>query len=725
MRERSKGESRQSIGLTETFKGATRDAIWPAEEYRFGAFVLRTDRRELRHEGVLRPMERRCFDLLAYLLRHAGRVVTKDELLDNVWSSRFVSTSVIAQSVLKVRKALYTDASLPELVRTVHRVGYRLAADVERRRIMPSELLSHREAGVWDWQRISASGLSCQEPWAVAALDAFGIWALQSHGVAVRDDMRIPGPNTAITTHCEVRSLGDGDFGATLEMIDKGGHRHQLDGLAGSPFEAVWRAAGAAALLAQLNAMLLVPCSAAKPRCWEQLALLPQPTVPGQAHTIAPLSSAWSTLLPKVSGDVLADLLMEAAWRDDAGVAAELHRLSTLATPANGLRYAIWLDLCEAMVATQAGGRPEEIALTQAHADALLEADTETAHRQLATAAHLLCASRAAPVDAPWWRRWVSRHPMSLPPASRRWWLLSALQLRLAHPEEPGAEPGTEVIQQLLLQPIEDGLQSLLLNLYGQLCEMEGDLETATRHLQHAADMAIRAPWRTSRPLCLLTLGTFAARLHDVGTLDTCIRALSTVDKVHRPRRQAILAWLQARRMRIDGSAADALRLADGALADLSTCGLWMREDFWLFLIDTALHARARGALERIRATLDGAAGRARSATLSAIDASLALLDGDKTRARQLIVRAWQLAPPSTSKRLLAMAAATALQWGMPDTTHEWNQAMGQAGDWIERTRNGRRLRQPITQSAGPTQLPGDALVVAEEEPSTFWLWSV
>ena len=38
------------------------------------------------------------FDVLLYLIRHRDRVVTKAELLDNVWGDRFVSESALASS---------------------------------------------------------------------------------------------------------------------------------------------------------------------------------------------------------------------------------------------------------------------------------------------------------------------------------------------------------------------------------------------------------------------------------------------------------------------------------------------------------------------------------------------------------------------------------------------------------------------------------------------------
>ena len=61
--------------------------------YRFGDTELDTTLFELRRRGVPVPVEPQVFDVLTYLLVHHDRVVTKEELLDNVWGDRFVSES--------------------------------------------------------------------------------------------------------------------------------------------------------------------------------------------------------------------------------------------------------------------------------------------------------------------------------------------------------------------------------------------------------------------------------------------------------------------------------------------------------------------------------------------------------------------------------------------------------------------------------------------------------
>jgi non-specific serine/threonine protein kinase len=57
----------------------------PPERYRFGAFDLQPDNRRLLKDGATISLRQRAFDLLAALVERTGHLVTKDELLDQVW----------------------------------------------------------------------------------------------------------------------------------------------------------------------------------------------------------------------------------------------------------------------------------------------------------------------------------------------------------------------------------------------------------------------------------------------------------------------------------------------------------------------------------------------------------------------------------------------------------------------------------------------------------------
>jgi DNA-binding winged helix-turn-helix (wHTH) protein len=94
--------------------------------YRFGEFELDEARFELRRAGVQIPLERRVFDLLALLVRNSGRVVTKTEIFEAVWSGRIVSDGSLTVAISAARKALGDNATRQESIRTSPGRGYEL-----------------------------------------------------------------------------------------------------------------------------------------------------------------------------------------------------------------------------------------------------------------------------------------------------------------------------------------------------------------------------------------------------------------------------------------------------------------------------------------------------------------------------------------------------------------------------------------------------------------------
>ena len=105
---------------------------------------LDTATHELRHcaDAEPIPMEPQVFAVLRALVEHADRVVSKEELLDTVWGTRFVSESALTSRIKDARKAVGDDGRAQQVIRTVHGTGYRLVAPVRagldrRRRVRP------------------------------------------------------------------------------------------------------------------------------------------------------------------------------------------------------------------------------------------------------------------------------------------------------------------------------------------------------------------------------------------------------------------------------------------------------------------------------------------------------------------------------------------------------------------------------------------------------------
>src|SRR4051794_26476685 len=99
-------------------------------KYSFGVFDLDTDLFELRRAGVGVPIEPQVFNVLAYLIEHRERVVSKNDLLDNVWGDRFVGESALTTRIKAARRAVGDDGQQQRIIKTLHGRGYRFVADV-------------------------------------------------------------------------------------------------------------------------------------------------------------------------------------------------------------------------------------------------------------------------------------------------------------------------------------------------------------------------------------------------------------------------------------------------------------------------------------------------------------------------------------------------------------------------------------------------------------------
>lgn len=97
----------------------------PAVVYRFADFRLDPAARELQRNGELVAMPPRAFDCLAYLVERRERAVGRDELIAAVWGKVDVSDTLLAQTILRVRRSVGDTGNEQNAVRTVPRFGYR------------------------------------------------------------------------------------------------------------------------------------------------------------------------------------------------------------------------------------------------------------------------------------------------------------------------------------------------------------------------------------------------------------------------------------------------------------------------------------------------------------------------------------------------------------------------------------------------------------------------
>ena len=84
---------------------------------------------EARRAGALLDMTRKEFQVLRYLAAHSGKVVSREELLENVWGmEKYPTTRTVDNHILSLRTKLERDPGHPRRLLTVHGVGYKWSA---------------------------------------------------------------------------------------------------------------------------------------------------------------------------------------------------------------------------------------------------------------------------------------------------------------------------------------------------------------------------------------------------------------------------------------------------------------------------------------------------------------------------------------------------------------------------------------------------------------------
>jgi eukaryotic-like serine/threonine-protein kinase len=188
-------------------------SVKPEGIYQFGKLRIDTLARTLRRDEELVALNRRAFDVLLYFVQNPGRVLTRDELLKNVWPDTNVDENSLAQSISALRRALEEKPGDNNYVVTLPGRGYQFVSQVQV--IAPANLAvvpeaaavaSHGSAGVLIQQQMIRTSVITEEqqPFrppslprqgsvrivalcAIAAIAVAGIYAWrQFHGVSSR-----------------------------------------------------------------------------------------------------------------------------------------------------------------------------------------------------------------------------------------------------------------------------------------------------------------------------------------------------------------------------------------------------------------------------------------------------------------------------------------------------------------------------------------------------------
>jgi TolB-like protein/DNA-binding winged helix-turn-helix (wHTH) protein/Tfp pilus assembly protein PilF len=111
-------------------------------DFRVGDWLVHPDRDVIEFPEKSVQLEPKAMDLLVYLADHAGQVVSKERLIQAVWSDAFVTDEVLTNNIWKLRQAFGDDPKSPKFIETVPRKGYRLIAPVTPEEVEEEEVAS-------------------------------------------------------------------------------------------------------------------------------------------------------------------------------------------------------------------------------------------------------------------------------------------------------------------------------------------------------------------------------------------------------------------------------------------------------------------------------------------------------------------------------------------------------------------------------------------------------
>ena len=99
-------------------------------KFRFNHYVVDSDAFQLSADGIPVEIDPLAFDLLVYLIKHHQEVVTRDDLLNQLWKGKVVSESALSARIRDVRKAVGDSGKTQSVIRTVHGRGYQFVAEL-------------------------------------------------------------------------------------------------------------------------------------------------------------------------------------------------------------------------------------------------------------------------------------------------------------------------------------------------------------------------------------------------------------------------------------------------------------------------------------------------------------------------------------------------------------------------------------------------------------------
>jgi two-component system response regulator RegX3 len=108
-------------------RGEIQDAGGDETALEVGPVRMDTDRHIITVNGEVVAIPLKEFELLEYLMRNAGRVLTRVQIIDRVWGSDYVGdTKTLDVHIKRLRAKIEKDPANPEFIQTVRGMGYKM-----------------------------------------------------------------------------------------------------------------------------------------------------------------------------------------------------------------------------------------------------------------------------------------------------------------------------------------------------------------------------------------------------------------------------------------------------------------------------------------------------------------------------------------------------------------------------------------------------------------------
>ncbi len=148
--------------------------------FRLGEWVVEPLLGRLTRGGTTIGLELKVMDVLLCLAMKPGLLVTRQDLIDTVWATEYISDNTLTHAIAELRSALGDDAKSPSYIETIHRRGYRLLVGAFEHHDTPSPVSGKSSCffvvtGNRSVRLRSGDNLIGRIPWAAVTIDSLQV----------------------------------------------------------------------------------------------------------------------------------------------------------------------------------------------------------------------------------------------------------------------------------------------------------------------------------------------------------------------------------------------------------------------------------------------------------------------------------------------------------------------------------------------------------------------